>query len=170
VSRSRALVVLMASTAAVGCVLVAGLVRAGERPAPPPEEPRSVVADDPALDVLHAWDARRSDAYAAGSVRALRDLYVAGSAAGRRDVQVLASYRARGYVVRGLRMQVLAVRVCDRATDRWRIEVTDRLTGGVAVRADERIPLPRDAASTRVLTLVRSPDERWRVVSVSATG
>lgn len=172
-SRSRALVVVTASTAAVGCVLVAGVVRVGERPAParpPRAEPRSVVAVDPAIDVLHGWDAQRSDAFAAGSVRALRDLYVPGSAAGRRDVQVLAAYRARGYAVRGLRMQLLAVRVRDRATNRWRIEVTDRLSGGVAVRARERVPLPRDAASTRVLTLVRGSDERWRVVSVSAPG
>jgi len=173
VFRSRALVVVTASTAAVGCVLVAGLVRAGEQPghAPLPRAgPQSIVADDPSIDVLHGWDARRSEAYASGSVRALRDLYVPGSAAGRRDVHVLASYRARGYVVRGLRMQVLAVRVRDRTTNRWRLEVIDRLSGGVAVRAGECVLLPRDAASTRVLTLVRGSDQRWRVVSVSATG
>jgi hypothetical protein len=166
-SRTRALVVLTALAGAVGCVLVAGLVRTGE-PMPAPATLQSVVADDPAVDVLRAWDARRGAAYASGSVAALRDLYVHGSVAGRRDVAVLASYGDRGYVVRGMRMQLLAVRVLDRAVDRCRLRVTDRLAGGVAVRNGVRVPLPRDAASTRVLTLVRSADGRWRVLAVSA--
>ena len=168
--RTRSLLAVTASLAAAGCVLVAGLVRAGQGATPPSATARAVAADDPAVDVLHAWDERRRGAYASGSTRALGDLYVRGSEAGRHDVQLLSSYHSRGFVVHGVRMQVLEVRVLDSSADRWRLRVTDRLAGGVAVRRGERVPLPRDAASTRVLTLVRGADGRWRVAEVSASG
>jgi len=119
----------------------------------------------PALDVLHRWDLARSRAYAAGDVADLRSLYAAGSAAGTTDVRLLRSYRERGLRVEGLRMQVLAVDVLGHGPGRWRLRVTDRLTGAAAVGKRVRVPLPRDEASTQVVTL-RLIDGSWRVSSV----
>ncbi len=121
-----------------------------------------------ALRVLHAWDARRADAWAAGSPARLRALYVPGSAAGEADVRLLRDYLARGLRVTGMRTQVLALRVLDGRPDRWRVEVSDRLAGAVVVGAGRRTTLPRDSASTRVVTLVRGPGHRWRVAAVTA--
>jgi hypothetical protein len=124
-------------------------------------------AQPAALLVLHAWDRRRARAYAAGSPPALRALYLPGSGAGRADVRLLRDYAARGYRVEGMRMQVLAFRVLAHTTGRWRVLVTDRLARAVAVRSGTRLLLPRDRASTRVVTLVRGDDGRWRVSAVS---
>jgi hypothetical protein len=118
------------------------------------------------MEVLRAWDVQRSAAYAAGSPQTLRDLYVAGSGAGRSDVRLLGDYRARGYRVVGMRMQVLALRVLEQRQDRLRVEVTDRLEGAVAVGAGGRLTLPRDRPSTRTVTLVRGADGAWRVSAV----
>lgn len=62
-------------------------------------------------------------------------------------------------------MQVLAVKVLAHAPGRWRLRVTDRLTGAVAVGEDVRLPLPRDEASTGLVTL-RLRDGSWKVASV----
>lgn len=121
----------------------------------------------PALRILHRWDDRRARAYATGSVAALRRLYLPGSAAGRGDVRLLREYVARGYRVQGMRMQVLAVEVVSHRPGRWRLGLTDRLERAVAVGRAGRTVLPRDQASTRVLVLVRGPDARWRVGSVT---
>ncbi len=149
--------------AATSCSAVAGQPDAAPARRVPPA---GVVGPPPGLQVLHRWDARRSRAYAAGSVAGLRALYVPGSAAGRADVRLLRAYAARGYRVRGLRMQVLAVTVLSRRPGRWRLRVTDRLARAVAVRDGARTVLPRDQASTRVVALVRGTDGRWRVAAV----
>ena len=120
--------------------------------------------------MLHAWDARRADAWAAGSPAMLRALYVSGSAAGEADVRLLRGYRARGLRVRGMRTQVLALHVLEQRPHRWRVEVSDRLAGAVVVGAGRRTTLPRDAASTRVVTLVQAPGGRWRVAAVTPRG
>jgi hypothetical protein len=120
-----------------------------------------------ALALLHDWDARRAGAYAEGSTQGLRDLYAPGSGAGAADVRLLQRYTSRGLRVTGLRMQVLALAVTERSPDRWILRVTDRLAGGVAVHASQRTPLPRDTSTTRVLTLVRGGDSRWRVSAVA---
>ncbi len=127
----------------------------------------STRVDVPALRVLRAWDARRSGAYAAGSARRLRDLYVAGSGSAAADLRVLGRYTARGWRVRGMRMQVIAIRVLEQRPRRLRVEVTDRLEGAVAVRRGRHVALPRDRASTRRLTLLRGPDGAWRVAVVA---
>ena len=119
-----------------------------------------------ALTVLHDWDVRRAGAYAEGSTESLRDLYVPGSDAGAGDVRLLQRYRSRGLRVTGLRMQVLQLAVTEQRPDRLTLRVTDRLAGGTAVHASERTALPRDASSTRVLTLLRGGDARWRVSDV----
>jgi len=153
----------LVSAGLVGVGLVVALVRAGDQ-----ETSRPVVAGDgPALRVLHAWDERRAEAYARGSPGRLRDLYVAGSAAGAADVRLLGDYRSRGLRVTGMRTQVLAVAVLEQRPDRWRMRVTDRLEGAVAVGAGDRQVLPRDTTSTRVLTLMRGGDGRWRVAAVA---
>ncbi len=149
--------------------VVAGLVavgvlqtRIGTEPAP---APMAAPARSEALEVLHGWDAARSRAWAAGDVAALRRLYVAGSAAGRADVRLLRRYLARGLVVRHLTMQVFAVRVLRHEPGRLRVMVTDRLAGGVAVSEGHRVPLPRDRATTRTITIRRAGGV-WRVETV----
>lgn len=122
----------------------------------------------PAAAVLHSWDRRRAEAWAAGDVQALADLYVHRSAAGQADVALLRSYLRRGFKVRGLRMQVFALRVLSHSRRRVRLRVTDRLERAVAVRAGSAVPLPGGRASTRVVALVRGVDGRWRVAAVRA--
>ncbi|NUR06996.1 MAG: hypothetical protein HOQ45_08305, partial [Nocardioidaceae bacterium] len=113
-----------------------------------------------------AWDERRAAAWAQGSEAGLRSLYVAGSRAGAADVRLLRGYLARGYVVRGLRTQLLELLVLDRSSSRWRLRVTDRLAAAVAVHGSTRLPLPRDGPSTRDVVLVRA-EGSWRVASVT---
>ncbi|HET6624933.1 MAG TPA: hypothetical protein VFG63_00955 [Nocardioidaceae bacterium] len=138
---------------------------------PASSEPFAVPVDAPArsrpaVAVLHAWDGARADAYAAGDVAGLRSLYVDGSAAGTSDVRMLRGYLARGLRVTGMRMQLLAVEVLARAPRRWRLRVTDRLDGAVAVdAAGARTVLPRDRATTRELTLVQRAGS-WKVAAV----
>jgi hypothetical protein len=120
-----------------------------------------------ALRVLHGWDAERADAWARGSLQRLAALYLPGSGAGRADVRLLGRYRARGYVVAGMRTQVLALDVLEHRPGRWTVRVTDRLAAAVAIRegAAPQV-LPRDRSSRRVVTLLSAGDGRWRVGSV----
>ena len=120
----------------------------------------------PAAALLHAWDRRRALAWANGDVQALGDLYTAGSGAGHADVALLKSYLHRGLRVTGLRMQVFAVLVLHHGHGRWRLLVTDRLARAVAVGVGGSVRLPRDSAATRVISLVRGSDGRWRVSAV----
>jgi hypothetical protein len=122
-----------------------------------------------ALAMLDDWDARRADAYAAASADGLRDLYVPGSGAGTADLRLLGRYQARGLRVIDLHMQVLGLAVTERRPDRWTLRVTDRLAGAVAVHGEQRTPLPRDTASTHVVTLLRGGDGRWRVARVASS-
>jgi hypothetical protein len=123
-------------------------------------------------DVLRGWDRRRAAVWADGDARALRALYTPRSAAGSADVALLRRYAARGLVVHGLRMQLLAVRVLVQRPRRLELEVTDRVARAVAVRATDSAVsrlLPTDTASTRVLVL-RLVGERWLVERVSSAG
>jgi len=159
------LVVCVVGTAAVVLVgLVAG-PEAGPRPAAASSDER-----DP-LAALHAWDRRRARAWARGDVAGLRRLYVPGSRAGRRDLAMLAAWDRRGLRVHGMRMQVLAADVRARSSRRLVVVVTDRLADAVAVGPGTRVPLPRDAASTRTVVL-RRPDGmgQWRVSAVRERG
>jgi acetyl esterase/lipase len=162
------LVVAVAVAVAVA-VVVATVVVVGVRPddeAPVRQAGGTAPGEEaPALAVLRAWDVRRAAAWAMGDEEALRRLYTPDSAAGRRDVLMLRSWVERGLRVRGMRMQVLAVRVRQQRTDRVVLLVTDRLAGAVATGRGLRTVLPRDAASTRVLTL-RLLGGSWRMGSV----
>ncbi len=115
---------------------------------------------------MRGWDERRSAAWAAADTTALADLYTQGSPAGRVDLAMLEVWSRRGWRVEGLRMQLLAVRVRQRSSDHLVLRVTDRLAGGVAVGPGPRIPLPRDAATVRTISLRRIAGE-WRVAAVS---
>lgn len=153
-------------TALVVGVAVAVLpVGAESGPTAAPTRPEVVGAA-----LLRDWDLRRARAWAAGDPAALRGLYTAGSPAGRTDRSMLRRWRERGLRVEGLRMQLLRVRVRSRSADRVVLVVSDRLAGGVAVGDGVRRPLPRDAASTRTVTLRRAGGGRaggeWRVSTV----
>lgn len=147
----------------VVAMLVVGLLPTRLRPEPPVTV--AAPAHTVALDVLHRWDAARSRAWATGDGLALRRLYVEGSAAGRADIRLLHRYRARGFQVHGLTMQLLAVRVLKRAPGALSLRVTDRLAGGVAVADGRRVRLPGDGVSTRTLVLRRTTGG-WRMASV----
>jgi hypothetical protein len=122
----------------------------------------------PAAEVLQAWDRRRAAAYATGSAAALRAAYVPRSRAAVADLALLRAYGDRRWRIVGMRTQVLALTVLEHRPRRWRLRVTDRLAGAFAVRPGQRVSLPRDEASTRVVTLARDADGRWRVATVRA--
>ncbi|HJR39290.1 MAG TPA: hypothetical protein VJ819_12995 [Nocardioidaceae bacterium] len=131
------------------------------------EETPAASRSMPAVDVLHDWDRARARAYAAGDADGLRALYTPGSSAGTADVAILASYTRRGLRVEGMRMQLLALEVLGHRPGRWRLRVTDRLHGAVAVDASGvRLRLPRDQASIRVISLRRTRGG-WRVAAVT---
>jgi hypothetical protein len=150
---------------------VTGLLVQRSVPAPSPApRPAEVPVSGPsgesveAAAVLREWDAARAEAWAEGSVPALRRLYVDG--AGERDVGLLRAYRRRGLTVDGLRMQVLGLDVLRHRSGEWRLRVTDRVADGVVTDRDgRRRPLPRDQATTREVVLVRG-DDGWRVSEV----
>jgi len=174
VSVPRLLALVLATA---GVVLAVVVVRVGDRsptfsgagPAPVaarPEGDRTRSTERRALRVLHAWDDRRAGAYRSGSGPTLRSLYATGASAGDADVRLLRSYRLRGFTVAGMRTQVLSLEVLSSGRDRLRVRVDDRIVGAVAVRGAERLRLPRDTASTRVLTFARSGAGAWRVSAV----
>ncbi len=171
-SRSRRLLVPLT----VGAVLALTSAAVGWRSGPsvpptPAPAVRSALTPLPdrarearALRVLAAWDGARADAYATGSVAALRGLYV--GTAGVADVRVLRSYLRRGLQVDGMQMQVMGLKVVSHQPGRWRLRVTDRLHGAVAVGQGERISLPSDQPSTRIVVLVRGAGQTWRVAAI----
>jgi hypothetical protein len=128
----------------------------------------AAAARSPERAVLARWDRARAVAWARGSPGELRRLYLPGSSAGQRDVRLLRRYADRGLRVEGLRVQVLAWSVVGRRRDRLVLRVTDRLVGGVAVRADgsTRARLPVDRPTERRFTLVRR-EGRWLMARVS---
>ncbi len=129
--------------------------------------PRQVLAD--ALEVLHAWDARRARAWADVDPDALRALYVHGSVAGRADVRLLHAYEQRGVVVRRLVTQVFAARLQRRDAGTLRLSVFDRVAGGVVIHEGQTTALRSSRPVTRTITF-RALDGSWRVSGVSGSG
>jgi hypothetical protein len=121
-----------------------------------------------ALEVLHGWDARREQAWAAADERALRSLYVRGSAAGRADVRLLRDYTGHGLVVRRIMTQVFAVTVLEREARMLRLNVFDRVAGGQLLHRGDALPLGSSEPATRTVEL-RSVSGRWLVVSISGS-
>jgi hypothetical protein len=119
----------------------------------------------PAVELLRAWDAERADAWARGDPGRLSRLYTRGSRAGRRDREMLRAWTDRDLVVRELHTQLLAVRELGRSRSTWTLQVTDRLSGGVAIGPDVHRTLPVDTATTRTVVL-RRLHGRWLVASV----
>ena len=150
----RSLVLLLALVLGVPTTATAAVPR-----------PRTALVE--ASRVLHGWDARRLAAWRAADPVALRSLYVRGSPVGRRDVRLLRAYDERGYVVRELRTQVFALRVVGRAPGRLRLQVLDRVAGGVVERGGVGSPLPSTPPVTRLVDL-RVVDGAWRVAATTA--
>ncbi len=126
-----------------------------DRDAPGTDRQRAAVTEAPARTVLREWDAARAAAWAQGDVAALRSLYTDGSAAGERDVAMLRRWVRRGFVVTGMRSQVLRWRVVGAGSgaDSLVLEVTDRLTGAQARHRDGgRRTLPASTPRTRRIT------------------
>ena len=146
--------------------LVLAALLGSTTPAVSPNAPLTSPHALSAVQVLHAWDERRSAAWAAGDAGALARLYTRGSAAGAADVAMLRAWRARGLRVEDLRMQLLAIETRRRTPHRLVLLVSDRLASGVAVGAGVRWQLPRDVASTRRLVLTQVAGE-WRVAQAS---
>jgi hypothetical protein len=138
--------------------------RAAERTASTAARP----ADRDALEVLREWDARRAAAWAAGDPALLARLYTSGSSAGAADLALLRRYRARGLVVRGMRMQLLRARVLTSRPGLVVLEVTDRLASAVAYAPTGGARrLPGAVATVHELVLRRVEGE-WRMARVSA--
>ena len=69
----------------------------------------------------------------------------------------------------GMRTQVLALHVLEQRPHRRRARGdATGWRGRWSSAAGRRTTLPRDAASTRVVTLVQAPGGRWRVAAVIA--
>ena len=122
-----------------------------------------------ALAVLHAWDERRSRAWASSDERALAALYVRRSSAARTDVRLLRSYTARGFVVRRIVTQVFGLRVLRTTPDRLVVRILDRVAGGEVVAPHGTVPLPSTRPAVRRIVLTRIGGV-WRVASVTGSG
>ncbi|WP_110240117.1 hypothetical protein [Nocardioides gilvus] len=114
----------------------------------------------PAVEVVRAWDAQRSRAWASGSLSELEGLYVDGSRAGRRDAAMLRAYVDRGLVVEGLDVQLISVEEVRRGQKSMVLDVTDRVHAGRVVGEGVEQVLPRDGADTRRLVF-RLVEDRW---------
>ncbi len=158
----------------VGLPLLLGLALPAPAPAPAPAAADAPFAGGRAdlvasLAVLHRWDARRAQAWAAADVPRLRALYTGGSQAGRADVRLMRAYLGRGVVVRLLVTQVYAVKVLDRDATTLRLRVFDRVAGGEVVRDGEVDQLGSSPPARRTIELRRQRGS-WRVLSVSDSG
>ncbi|MDN5892909.1 MAG: hypothetical protein L0H93_02690 [Nocardioides sp.] len=139
---------------------------ASGRPVESSDEP---VVSSPEVAVLTGWDRRRAAAYAASDVDALRELYRPGSRTGAADVAALREYADRALQVRGMRMQLLAVDVVSSDKLRVVLDVTDRLVGAEVIGGGDPVPLPRDRADRRRVTL-ELLDGAWVVVEIRRAG
>jgi hypothetical protein len=120
-----------------------------------------------ALAVLHAWDARRAAAWAAGDEGAVRALYVPRSRAAATDTALLRAYAARGLVVTRIDVQVFGARVLAGGPGHLQLAVLDRVAGGEVRSGDRTAPLAPTEPVRRVVVLRRDTGA-WRVVSLSA--
>jgi hypothetical protein len=173
VTRARACILLLALAGlVVAAVWLGSWVRGAGRVDRTPSATAATAAPAvrsagaAALGILHTWDAERARAYARGRPRRLQGLYVPGSSAGRADLELLRRYHRRGLRVTGMRTQVLSLAVVEHRAGLWRLRVTDRLVGAVAVGPGGRTTLPRDRPSGHEITLMRARDGAWRVAGV----
>lgn len=155
VRRAGLLIVFLAGV----CAVLTGALWQLERREAEPAQGAARVQVDPrqsrALAILRQWDERRARVWASGRVSELLGLYAFGSRTGANDRAMLKAYVDRGLVVQGMRTQVLSAELRAFTSRRIDLVVTDRLAKATAVGEDAEIPLPRDGASTRTVTLVR---------------
>jgi len=117
-----------------------------------------------AIDLLHAWDARRASAYVHDDPGALSRLYVDHSGAGPRDLALLRSYDSAGVRVRSMDTQVFASRVSATARGRVVIDLVDRvLATGDDGRRCVQVPASPPRSHRVVL---RQVGGRWLMESV----
>lgn len=137
--------------------------------APRAEPELTVMRAVSSLAVLRDWDRARARAWSRASTRHLRRLYLPGAQAGERDVAMLRRWRERGWRVRGMGMQVSAVRLIRRTDERLVLIVTDRLVGARAVDpgSGETRELPLDRATTRRLEFRRT-ERGWVLAAAYA--
>jgi hypothetical protein len=134
--------------------------------------PEAESAPRHALAVLHEWDGRRSEAFAAGDAAALRRLHVAGSPLAQRDVEVMWRYRERGLTLTRVQQQVASVDVLVAAPRTVTVSVVERLaltqvsepgTGETrAASVTGQRSLPSTPFARRVLRF-ELVDEAWRL-------
>ena len=124
-------------------------------------------ADHPACLVLGGLDAVRAEAFVSGDAPRLADVY-AGERAARPDAAVLRSYRERGLVLRGMRLERRECRARSTQADRIVLDVVDRLAPTAVRTADGSWQdLPRDGWSRHTVVLRRVGDA-WRIGAVSS--
>lgn len=116
-----------------------------------------------ALTVLHDWDARRARAWADGDAAGLAGLYLQGSTAGTADVRLLGRYAERGFVVRGLQVQVFSARALVSDPDRVRLRLVDRMAGATAYGRGRCVRVPGERPRLREVEL-RRQDAGWVLV------
>jgi hypothetical protein len=117
--------------------------------------------------VLDQLDAHRARAYASGRPGLLLRVYLRGTRVLASDRRMLTSWTRRGAVVSGARLQVLEVCRLTSPGRSVRLRVVDRLAPATALLdSGERIRLPRDEPTERMIVLRRTP-EGWRIASSS---
>lgn len=156
------------TTARQSSVSAATATAAVAAPAAEPASPTTASGPGRWRRVLGRLDDRRTRALRDANPSALAAVYAPGSAVLARDRATLGAYQRRGLRLRGAELALLEVRVLGREPGRVRLHVVDRLGGTSAVTpAGRGLPLPRDRATERVVTLVRTA-AGWRVASVTA--
>jgi hypothetical protein len=100
-------------------------------------------------------------------------VYVRGSSPWRSDRALLASYRARGLRIEGLRLQISSLQIQRQVpgtpgSTTVVLRVADRLVAGAAVdMSGRRIPLPPGRPMIRLVTLTGKETD-WRISNVVA--
>ncbi len=116
--------------------------------------------------VLTRLDRWRSKAFVRARPGLLDQVYAHGSRSGRRDRAILLDYHRRGVGLERVRLEVSVLRVVGRARGAVTLRVVERLRPTHAVLpSGVRTSLPRDAATRRLLHLVRTP-RGWRIAGV----
>jgi hypothetical protein len=117
--------------------------------------------------VLDRLDRHRARAYASRRPGLLLRVYLSGSRVLAGDERMLRAWTTAGAAVSGVRLRVLGVSRLPSRGRSVRLRVVDRLAPATARLADgDRVALPRDRPTERVLVLRRTRDG-WRIASSS---
>jgi hypothetical protein len=116
--------------------------------------------------VLARLDRWRADAYAAAEPALLSRVYARGTRALHRDRALLGRYRRRGLRVRGLRMDVIDLRMQAQHSGAVVLVVRERLGAGTVHGVGIRRDLPRDDVDRHRLVLQRRAGRGWQIAAV----